>query len=222
MAQPRTAELPRLPTCRHVTATRSTDSAFEADQALLTGVLREVIALGEGAAAVALLDDAVALGRRARRVRDAADALAELVAALDLERMEVLVRGLTRWFQLINLAEDNERVRRLRERDVADPRTPRAGSLREAIARLAGSGMSHEQLRQMLSQAELRLVMTAHPTEARRRTTIDKLARVFAVLHGLDERTAPDREDARRRLEATVAGAVGLRRHPCGRVDRAR
>src|ERR1700735_5443602 len=46
--------------------------------------------------------------------------------------------------------------------------------------------------------------MTAHPTEARRRTTIDKLARVFDVLHELDERTAPDREDARRRLLATV------------------
>jgi phosphoenolpyruvate carboxylase len=188
-----------------VTVAASTDSAFEADQALLTGVLREVIALGEGEDAVALLDQAVALGERARRgSEDAADALGELVGGLDLERMEVLVRALTRWFQLINLAEDNERVRRLRERDLADPGTARSGSLREAIARLAGSGMSREQLRRMLAQAELRLVMTAHPTEARRRTTIDKLARVFAVLHGLDERTAPDREDARRRLQATV------------------
>jgi phosphoenolpyruvate carboxylase len=188
-----------------VTTAVSTESAFAADEALLTGVLREVIALGEGEAAVALLDDAVALGQRARAgSEDAADALAQLVAGLDLARMEVLVRALTRWFQLINLAEDNERIRRLRERDAADRARPRSGSLREAIAHLAASGVSREQLRQLLSQAELRLVMTAHPTEARRRTTIDKLARVFTVLRELDERTAPDREDARRRLLATV------------------
>jgi phosphoenolpyruvate carboxylase len=188
-----------------VTVAASTDSAFAADQALLTGVLHEVIALGEGEEAVALLDEAVRLGRRAREGSDdAADALAELIAGLDVERIDVLVRGLTRWFQLINLAEDNERIRRLRERDVADPATPRSGSLREAIADLAASGVSREQLQRLLCDAELRLVMTAHPTEARRRTTIDKLARVFAVLHELDERAAPDREDARRRLLATV------------------
>ena len=125
----------------HVTVAPSTDSAFEADQALLTGVLREVIALGEGDAALALLDEAVELGERARRGSDAdADALAQLIAGLDLDRMEVLVRALTRWFQLINLAEDNERVRRLRGRDLADPGTARSGSLREAIARLQSSG----------------------------------------------------------------------------------
>jgi phosphoenolpyruvate carboxylase len=191
--------------CVHVTVAPSTDSAFEADQALLAGVLREVIALGEGDDALALLDEAVELGQRARRGSDAdADALAELVAGLDLDRMEVLVRALTRWFQLINLAEDNERVRRLRGRDLADPETPRKGSLREAIARLQSAGMTRSQLQQLLDQAELRLVMTAHPTEARRRTTIDKLARVFDALNELDERSAPDHQDARRRLLSTV------------------
>ncbi len=189
----------------HVTDAPSTDSAFEADQALLTGVLREVIALGEGDDVLAVLDEAVDLGRRARQGSEAhADALAQLVAGLDLDRMEVLVRALTRWFQLINLAEDNERVRRLRGRDLAAPGTPRRGSLREAIGLLARSGMTRAQLQALLDQAELRLVMTAHPTEARRRTTIDKLARVFDVLHELDERSAPDRDDARRRLLATV------------------
>ncbi len=192
-----------------MTATRSTDSAFEADQALLTGVLRDVIALGEGEQAVFLLDRAIELGRGARRGHDAdADALAALVASLDLGRIEVLVRALTRWFQLINLAEDNERVRRLRSRDLADPGQPREGSLREAMARLAAAGVSRAQLQALLDQAELRLVMTAHPTEARRRTTIDKLSRVFACC--TSSTSAP-------RPTATTRGGGYWRRWPsCG------
>ena len=100
---------------------------FAADESLLAEVLREVIGLAEGPAAVALLDRAVSLGRAAR-LGDAAaaDQLATLAAELDLDRAEVLVRSLTRWFQLVNLAEDNERVRRLRARDA------------EAVARASG------------------------------------------------------------------------------------
>ena len=50
----------------------------------------------------------------------------------------------------------------------------------------------------------MRLVLTAHPTEARRRTTIEKLARVFGILRDLDERPARPVDDARRRLAPTV------------------
>jgi phosphoenolpyruvate carboxylase len=180
-------------------------SAFAQDEELLTDVLREVIALGEGGDAVALLDDTIALARRARLGDEsAADDLAELVSGLDLDQTEILVRALTRWFQLINLAEDNERVRRLRDRDVAHPERPRAGSLRQAVADLRDAGATAQDVQDILERAELRLVMTAHPTEARRRTTVDKLARVFAILHGLDEHIHPDRAGARRRLLATV------------------
>jgi phosphoenolpyruvate carboxylase len=188
-----------------VAASDLSPSAFAQDEELLTDVLREVIALGEGPEAVALLDDTIELGRRAR-LGDAraADVLAELTAGLGLDQTEVLVRALTRWLQLLNLAEDNERVRRLRARDAADPERPRAGSLRQVVADLHATGASAEDLQAVLQRAELRLVMTAHPTEARRRTTIDKLARVFALLQELDERTHPDRAEARRRLLATI------------------
>jgi phosphoenolpyruvate carboxylase len=178
---------------------------FAADEALLTGVLREVIALGEGPDALRLLDDAVSLGQQARLGDDgAAKQLAQLVAGLSLDQTEVMVRSLTRWFQLVNLAEDNERVRRLRARDAADPERPREGSLRQMVGDMRQSGASAQELQQILDGAELGLVMTAHPTEARRRTTIDKLARVFGVLRELDERSHAPAADARRRLLATV------------------
>src|SRR5882672_8924953 len=117
------------------------------DIALLTEVLHDVVRASHGDGAVELLDEAVALGQAAREGDAvAADHLAALVAELELGRAEALVRALTRWFQLVNLAEDNERVRRLRQRDVdealhaATPR-PRRGSVREAITELARRGV---------------------------------------------------------------------------------
>src|ERR1700722_2686680 len=87
----------------------------------------------------------------------AAHRLAALVAGLDLEQAEVLVRSLTRWFQLVNLAEDNERVRRVRRREEREAPAPRSGSIREAIADLAARGTSAEALQALLYRAELRL-----------------------------------------------------------------
>jgi phosphoenolpyruvate carboxylase len=188
----------------------STDR-FAAEEALLTEVLHEVIALSDGPDAVDLLEEAIELGRAARAGDElAADGLSALVAGLDPARTEVLVRALTRWFQLINLAEDSERVRRLADRDARgaeDAGYAREGSVREAIAAMAEAGVSAAEVEELLAHARLRLVMTAHPTEARRRTTIDKLARVFAVLRELDRFGRPtphDRADCRRRLLATV------------------
>ena len=67
----------------------------------------------------------------------AGDALAQLIAELDLERIELLIRSLTRWFQLINLAEDNERVRRIRAREAREWPAPRRGSIDEAVSQMA-------------------------------------------------------------------------------------
>ncbi len=186
-------------------SSRTGSAEFESDQALLTGILREVVQGSAGAPALALLDRAVALGRQARLGdAGAAEELADLVRGLDTARIEVLVRSLTRWFQLVNLAEDNQRVRRLRARDRQPEGGPRPGSLRDVVARLREQGTSAQELQRILRGAELRLVMTAHPTESRRRTTIDKLARVFGVLRELDGTVQADAADARRRLAATV------------------
>lgn len=178
---------------------------FDADEALLTGVLADVIQASHGEEMVALLDEVTALGRAVRDGDQQAVArLQELFAGLELERMEVLVRALTRWFQLVNLAEDNDRLRRIRWREEQEAPAPRRGSIRRAIASLAAHGRSAEQVRELLAGAQLRLVITAHPTEARRRTTIDKLTRVFRVLRELDADPRTDPDAARSKLLAAV------------------
>src|SRR5206468_1068527 len=81
---------------------------------------------------------------------------------------------------------------------------PRRGSIRAAIEGFRRDGIEADALAKLLAQAEVRLVLTAHPTEARRRTTIEKLARVFGVLRDLDERPAVTADDARRRPAPAV------------------
>ncbi|MDX6718801.1 MAG: phosphoenolpyruvate carboxylase, partial [Solirubrobacteraceae bacterium] len=180
---------------------------FVGDEELLSGVLEDVICATEGPGAIELHRRAVALGRRSRAGdATAADELAELVACLEVRELQLLTRMLTCWHQLMNLAEDNDRVRRLRARELAEAPAPRRGSLREAVARLAAGGTSATELHDALASAELQLVMTAHPTEARRRTTVNKLARIFALLRSLDERVPVpgEREEVRRRIAAAV------------------
>jgi phosphoenolpyruvate carboxylase len=181
------------------------ERSFADDRALLLDVFTEVVTRAEGAGVLEVHERAGELARAARRDDPrAADALAELVASLDLEQAEVLVRSLTRWFQLINLAEDNERVRRVRARETREWPAPRRGSMRDAVQRLSARGVDAGELRALLAAAEVRLVLTAHPTEARRRTTIEKLARVFAALRDLDERPGMPAAEGRRRLAPTV------------------
>ena len=188
-----------------VTTAELAKRTFDDDETLLGDVLDDVIRAVDGPRALELHERVVELGGRSRSGdAAAADELAQLVASLELEDLVLLIRMLTRWFALMNLAEDNERVRRIRTLDEAP--APRRGSLHEAIAQLAGDGTSPAELRDALAEAEVRLVMTAHPTEARRRTTVSKLARIFALLRSLDDLRPGhgEQERIRRQIAAAV------------------
>jgi phosphoenolpyruvate carboxylase len=174
---------------------------------LLAGLLGDVLKALAGQPAFDLEEEARALAKTFRAGDAAAgDQLETLIAGASVEETRVLTRAFTSYFQLINLAEDNERIRRLRRRE-ADSPCPRRGSLLEAVTILADHGLDAAAMRDLLARAEVRLVLTAHPTEARRRTVIAKLARIFAVIRELDERTVlpGDLARARQRLAATIA-----------------
>ncbi len=188
-------------------SSEQSDSGFERDVRLLTDVLAEVVESSEGESAIDLHRRAVELAKRSRDDDLSAPLeLQELVSGLSPRMTELLVRSLTRWFQLINLAEDNDRVRRLRAREAAARPNPRTGSIREAVGQLATYAGSADRLAELLNDVKIDLVMTAHPTEARRRTIIAKQARIFHLLRDLDERPAlaDDEVDIRRRLAATI------------------
>ncbi|MBA2276943.1 MAG: phosphoenolpyruvate carboxylase, partial [Chloroflexia bacterium] len=178
------------------------------DVYLLAGLLGDVMRSLAGEPAFHLEEEARAQGKAFRAGDDVAgDNLAMLVAGAENDELRILIRAFTNYFQLINLAEDSERIRRVRAREGREAPAPRRGSVREAVGMLAREGVSAHDLQTLLDGAMVRLVLTAHPTEARRRTVIDKLGRIFTTIRDLDERRALPDESVRARalLASTIA-----------------
>jgi len=183
------------------------DRSLSDDIFLLGDILGEIIRHSDGAEGFELEERARRLAKAFRGGDDSAgEALDVLVRGASVPEAQLLIRSFTKYFQLVNLAEDNDRIRLIRRAEEAAYPGPRPGSIREAIQTLADRGTTASDLQELLDRAEVCLVLTAHPTEARRRTTVEKLARIFAVIRDLDERRvgARDAELVRMRLATTV------------------
>jgi phosphoenolpyruvate carboxylase len=107
----------------------------------------------------------------------------ELVASFSIERAQDVARAFTCYFHLANLAEEHHRVRVLRAREAELPagELMQDDSLPAAIDALAQEVGREEALRR-LQALEFRPVLTAHPTEARRRSVSRAIRRVSDLL----------------------------------------
>ncbi len=120
-----------------------------------------------------------------QQAEEGARALAEKIAGLDLNAARVISSAFTLYFDLVNAAEDNYRINALRAEEVKDAPEPVHDSIGEAVQLLRASGLTREQLQKLLYNLSIELVLTAHPTEARRRTILSKIARIAETLRSL-------------------------------------
>jgi len=134
---------------------------------------------------------------------DAGDEIATLVASWSLEQAEQVARAFAVYFHLANLAEEHQRIRNLRERDTGTE--PVRESLAAAVAEI-GHDAGPEHLRELLASLRVHLVLTAHPTEARRRAVVAALRRISRLLDMLDDQraAAADHAEARRELREQI------------------
>lgn len=104
-------------------------------------------------------------------------------------RVRAVLKAFTTYFQLVNLAEEQQRVRILRERRrTADE----AGgvmteTIEQAVRRLRDEGVSGQEMRVLLANLTISPVITAHPTEAKRRTILVKVKSIAAALDDLNQ-----------------------------------
>jgi len=129
---------------------------------------------------------ALAKARRAG-VGAAADELAAAVAGFSIDAARATASAFAVYFDLVNLAEEAQRIRALRDRERAVHPAPIGESIGDAVARLARDGVTAEQMAALLGRLHVELVLTAHPTEAKRRTILSKLQRIGAALRRLHD-----------------------------------
>lgn len=134
------------------------------------------------------------------------------IAGLDLDHAAAVARAFTLYFQLVNLAEERQRIRVLRTRARRATGGAIDDSVGEAVQRLLAAN-GRPAVETMLGRLVVHPVLTAHPTEARRRTVLVALRRVRRLLDTLDDPlTTPDEDaDLRRRLreELTILWHTG-------------
>ncbi|MBS3760737.1 phosphoenolpyruvate carboxylase [Halodesulfurarchaeum sp.] len=134
---------------------------------------------------------------------DDREGLANVVESNSESVNAVLARSFALYFQLINLAEERERVRALRS---FRQKGTLSHSITEAIEDLEEGGADAETVEQVLEDVHVVPTFTAHPTEARRKTVKGILQRVGQILEDLDERrlTSEEKTGLETRLEAVI------------------
>lgn len=172
---------------------------LDADVQLLGRMLELVVARHDGGDLVDLVGGIRELAGDAERTPE----LERRLRDLDVTAATSVVRALTADFHLTTIAEQVHRADELAERS----RRIR-GSLRHTVADLLADGVDRADVVGLLGRMEVRPVVTAHPTEAKRRSVLAKRHRIAELL----DRRADPRTDVydRRRVERRIAEEVEL------------
>lgn len=165
------------------------------DVRLLGDTLGEVLREQEGEAFYERVEGLRQAAKKARSEGFAAAALEPLLEDVDAGVAGRLARAFGLFLSLSNIAEQHHRARRRRDH-LRQGSAPQRASLPETFGRLLDEGVSAEALHAAVHEQTAELVLTAHPTEATRRTLLMKHQEIAALLERLDRQDLLDLERA--------------------------
>ncbi|WP_409329078.1 phosphoenolpyruvate carboxylase [Trujillonella humicola] len=171
-------------------ADAGTDAPLRDDIRLLGRVLGEVIAEQSGAEVLELVEQTRVAAFGVRRSDVDRAELAGRLGELDVRSANHVIRAFSHFSLLANLAEDihHERRRRFHRRSGSPPQP---GSLAASFAILDGAALDADAVADALEGALVVPVVTAHPTEVRRKT-ISQVQRQVTELIRLRDRSTDD------------------------------
>lgn len=166
------------------------------DIRFLGNLLGEVIKEQHDEDAFELEEEVRALAKKRREDgdNDTTEELQALIQATSLDEKRMLTKAFGNYFQLINIAEEQQRIRSLRRHE-------RAGivneSIKQAIFDLRDGGVSADEMQRLLDKVRVRLVLTAHPSEAKRQEVMIKLRDIADFMSRREAQELLPREEAR-------------------------
>ncbi|MBI4342280.1 MAG: phosphoenolpyruvate carboxylase [Candidatus Omnitrophica bacterium] len=169
-------------------------SSVESQQEKLAPLRREVHFLGDLLGQVLIHQEgrplfdveerirklAIRLRRHGRISRDAT--LRRLLEQLPLAAAEKIIRAFSVYFQLVNLAEENHRLRRKRHYESLPGSHPQRGSIEDVVHRLHAAGVPYDALAKRAADLSIVFVLTAHPTQALPPTILTKHRAIWDLL----------------------------------------
>ncbi len=160
---------------------------LSADIHFLGGILGDTIRRLAGQRAFDQVE-AVRAATKALREQPSLEAAAELrrqLSELTVPELRTLIRAFSIYFDLINLAEQRVRLRVLRWQ-ATDSTRPASDGLEAALTQLRDAGVTVESIANLLNRGLITPVFTAHPSEARRRSILEKLDHLADLTDRLD------------------------------------
>jgi phosphoenolpyruvate carboxylase len=168
------------------TETPEKDAPLRYDIRLLGRILGDTVRAQEGEEVFDLVEHIRKSSVQFHRDADegARQELQSIMSSLPTDRALRIIRAFGYFSHLANLAEDQHHIRRTRAYAMAEA-PARAGTMAWALERAHAAGVSGEQLQTFFTAAFCSPVLTAHPTEVRRKSSID---REMDIARLLDER----------------------------------
>ena len=184
------------------------DEPLRRDINLLGRVLGQVLIEQEGKD---LFDAEEEVRLLCKRLRFGYDAeldrrLWQRIESTGVGELQRIVRAFSVYFQLVNIAERYHRIRRRRQYESSPSNPPQRASVDSALSRLKKEGLEAGTLQKVLNDMSVGLVLTAHPTEALRRSIRRKHVRIGELLEALESPQLTWKE--RRRLEGELAEEI--------------
>lgn len=178
------------------------DQALRGDIRRLGAQLGQSIIRQEGQTFFELVERVRTLSRSLRRDGDVAAGrdLAATLASADLVNSMKLVRAFTTYFHLANVVEQVHRIEDL------NIRKANADRLSDTVPRLVSLGYDGDDILAGLKRSSLHPVFTAHPTEASRRSILDKLAEIARLVEerGMTRSTGWEQQRIDRRIDELI------------------
>ncbi|WP_102346233.1 phosphoenolpyruvate carboxylase [Bacillus sp. Marseille-P3661] len=121
-------------------------------------------------------------------------ALKDEIRNLKPPMRQQVIRAFSIYFHLVNIAEQNHRIRRRRQYQLQVGGVVQPFSLENAVLTLKENSISEEVIQRILGDLSLELVITAHPTEATKRSILETQKRISKILQEFDRAVLTKKE----------------------------